>query len=147
MIWGVVTSGDNLTISGYPLLWSADPSHYNLLTGITASINLWTINMVVFDGMLLKKVQWKYWYFIPNTFCIILSIAWHQVWPPEISNYGAICLESRVYFHNATSPACIFTGTALDDVFPAKINIATYNLVINIWDSPVCSLGRKSNLK
>ena len=65
-------------------------------------------------------MQWKYWYFIPNTFYIILSIAWHQVWPPEISNYGAICLESRVYFHNATSPACIFTGTAIDYVFPAK---------------------------
>ena len=128
VIWGVVTSGDNLILSGYPLLWSADPSYCDLLIGITVSINLWTtaesliaapinrwtINMVVFDGMWWKKVQWKFWYFIPNIFYIILSIAWHQVWPPEISNYGAICIESMGYFHNATSPACIFTGNTLD---------------------------------
>ena len=44
----------------------------------------------------------------------------HQVWPPEISNYGAICLESMGYFHSATSPACIFTGNALDCVFRAR---------------------------
>ena len=70
--------------------------------------------------------------------------------PPEISNYGAICLESMGYFHNATSPACIFTGNALEYVFffaPNELNIAPNYLVIQIWESPACSLLRKSNLK